>query len=161
MKEKTPKDLRAFRVFTIKEGTVIDHINAGAALKIIRLLNLAAENKIVTVGLNFSSKGLDMKDIIKVEKRELTPDEINRVAIFAPYATINIIRNFKVAKKFKVQIPDLIHHVIVCPNPKCVTNNDDTDTIFNVTSRNGSLKLRCQYCEKIFKQNEIREYKNN
>ncbi|MFH1790221.1 MAG: aspartate carbamoyltransferase regulatory subunit [bacterium] len=161
MKQKPPKGLRAFRVFAIKEGTVIDHIQAGSALKIIQLLNLSADNKIVSVGMNFSSKGLKYKDIIKVEKRELTPTEINKVAIFAPQATINIIRNYKVAKKFKVEMPKLIEHVIVCPNPKCITNNDETDTVFKVLSKNGQLKMQCYYCEKIFKQDEIREYKNS
>ncbi|PIT87497.1 MAG: aspartate carbamoyltransferase regulatory subunit [Candidatus Magasanikbacteria bacterium CG10_big_fil_rev_8_21_14_0_10_40_10] len=153
--------MRAFRVFAIEEGTVIDHIDNGVALKIIRLLNLAAENKIVSVGLNFSSRTQKYKDIIKVEKRELTPEEMNRVAILAPHATINIIRDYKVHKKFRVEIPQQIEHVIVCPNPKCVTNHDGTDTVFSVISRNHSLKLQCHYCEKIFKQEEIKEYKNN
>ena len=152
MREKTPKDLRAFRVFAIKEGTVIDHIDAGSALKIIRILNLADEQKIVSVGLNFSSKGLGMKDIIKVEKRELTPDEINRVAIFAPHATINIIRDFKVTKKFKVQIPDSIHNVIVCPNPKCVTNVEKITTRF---TRIETGLYKCEYCEKTYQISTI------
>lgn len=156
-----PKNLRPFRVYAIKEGTVIDHIDAGQALKIIRILNLADHDRIVSVGLNFSSKTLKCKDIIKVEKRELTPEEINRVAIFASRATINIIRNYKLIKKFKVEIPKIIEHVIVCPNPNCITNNDDTDSRFVVLSRNGELKMKCQYCEKVFRQKEIRRYKNN
>lgn len=162
MKQPPPKDLRAFRVFAIKQGTVIDHIDAGETLNIIRLLNLAADKRIVSVGLNFPSKTQKMKDIIKVEDRELTPEEINRVAILSPNATINIIRNYKVAKKFKVAIPEIIEHVIVCPNVKCVTNNDNTDTKFKVISnQNRQLKLKCCYCEKVYSQTEIREYKTN
>ena len=161
MKEKPPKNLRAFRVFAIKKGTVIDHVNYGQAIKMIRLLNLAGNDNVVSVGLNFSSKTSKFKDIIKVENRELTPEEMNRVAIISPRATINIIRNFKVAKKFKVEIPDIIEHIAVCPNPKCITNNDETDTRFKVMNKNKKLKLQCNYCEKIFNQDEIREYKNN
>ena len=161
MKEKPPKDLRAFRVFAIKQGTVIDHVKAGQTLKMIRLLNLAANNNVVSVGLNFSSKAEKYKDIIKVENRELTPEEINQVAILSPNATINIIRNYKVTKKFKAEIPEVIEHVVVCPNPKCITNNDETDTRFKVISKGKQLKLKCNYCEKLFNQDEIREYKSN
>jgi len=72
-------NIRPYKVFAIKAGTVIDHITAGHALKIVRLLNLADENRVVTIGLNFSSKKMKLKDIIKVENRELTKEEINRL----------------------------------------------------------------------------------
>jgi aspartate carbamoyltransferase regulatory subunit len=157
----TPKDLRAFKVFAIEEGTVIDHIKAGNALKIIRLLNLAEDNKIVSVGLNFSSKKMRLKDVIKVEKRELTPEEIGRVAIFAPEASINIIRNYKVAKKFKAQIPEVIEYVITCPNPKCITNNESVMTKFAVSYGKDGIHLRCHYCEKEYQEDEITNYKSH
>ena len=152
------KDLRAFKVFAIKNGTVIDHIKAGQALKIIKILKLYANDKIVTVGLNFPSKTLKFKDIIKVEERELNPDEANRVAILAPQASINIIKNFEVTKKFKVQIPDQVEKIIVCPNPKCITNNEPMKTVFSVTVNKDQTKLRCKYCEKTFDQEEIKGY---
>ena len=152
------KDLRAFKVFAIKNGTVIDHIKAGQALKIIKILKLYANDKIVTVGLNFPSKTLEFKDIIKVEERELNPDEANRVAILAPQASINIIKNFEVTKKFKVQIPDQVEKIIVCPNPKCITNNEPMKTVFSVTVNKDQTKLRCKYCEKTFDQEEIKGY---
>lgn len=159
--EIPPQNLRAFKVFAIKEGTVIDHITAGHALKIVRLLNLASENRIVTLGLNFSSKTLGSKDIIKVEKRELTPEEINRITIFAPEATINIIRDYQVAKKFKAEIPEVIENVIICPNPKCITNNEVIDTKFCVTCQKDGVHLQCHYCEKKFKEEEIIHYKQS
>jgi len=158
---KIAKDTRAFKVFTIKQGTAIDHITAGSALKIIRILNLAEHDKIVTVGLNFPSKQLRLKDIIKVENRELTPEEIARVAIFAPQATINIIRDFTVFKKFKAEIPKIIDYVIICPNPKCITNNEQMPSKFHVLNEKNVLKLKCHYCERAFKQTEIKDYKNN
>lgn len=156
-----PEKIRAFKVFAIKEGTVIDHIPAGQALKIIRLLDLPADKKIVTVGLNFKSKGLKLKDLIKVEKRELTPEEISRIAIFAPEATINIIRNFEVAKKFKAEVPKTIEYVIVCPNPNCISSHEEMDSKFHTLAENGGVKMQCHYCEKIFGGDDIREYKNN
>jgi aspartate carbamoyltransferase regulatory subunit len=152
------KDIRAFKVFTIKQGTVIDHINAGQALKIISILKLNSNDNIVTVGLNFPSKALKYKDLIKVEGRELNPDEANRVAILAPQATINIIRNFEVVKKFKVQIPEQVEKLITCPNPKCITNNEAMKTIFYVSASGQQVKLKCRYCEKTFDQSEIKSY---
>lgn len=155
---KENKDLRAFKVFAIKNGTVIDHIKAGQALKIIQILKLYANDKIVSVGLNFPSKTQKFKDIIKVEERELTAEEANRVAILAPQSTINIIRDFDVVKKFKVQIPEQVEKIVICPNPKCITNNEPMRTIFNVEVHKNDAKLRCKYCEKTFDQEEIKGY---
>jgi len=153
--------MKTLLVSAIKNGTVIDHIYSGQALKIVRILNLPDHKKTVTIGLNLRSKSKKTKDIIKVEDLELTAEEVNRVSILAPQATINIIRNYKVIKKFNVKIPKIIEHVIVCPNPNCVTNNDNADSKFEVVSQNGELGLQCYYCEKKFKESEIREYKNN
>ncbi len=152
---KNEKEIRAFKVFAIKKGTVIDHIPAGQALKIIQVLKLFNNEKIVTTGQNFPSKTLGKKDIIKVEDRELTPEEANRVAILAPTATINIIRNFELAKKFHVTIPDMVEKLIICPNPKCITNNELMSTIFYTKNNNTEVKLQCRYCEKTFSQNDI------
>lgn len=157
-KKESPNNLRAYKVFAIKEGTVIDHIRAGKALKIIEILKLDSNNKIVTLGLNFPSKALRKKDIIKVEKKELTPEEANRVAILAPQATINIIKDFKVIKKFKVHIPPLVEKLLVCPNPKCISNHENMDTCFSVINQKQLVKVKCKYCEKIFDQTEIKSY---
>lgn len=145
-------------VSAIKNGTVIDHISVGHALKIIRLLDLPAEKKIVTVGLNLPSKISGKKDIIKVEGRELTSAEVNEVAILAPTATINIIKKYEIIKKFKVEIPTKIEHVIVCPNPKCITNNEKMNSLFQVEKLVDTIKLTCHYCERSYRQEDIREY---
>ncbi len=155
---KPQNNLRAFKVFAIKDGTAIDHIAAGQALKIIRILNLASDNHIVSVGLNFPSKKLKFKDLIKVENRELTPEEISRVAILAPEATINIIRNFEIYKKFQAEIPDTIEQLIVCPNIKCITNHEPMNTIFHVQAEK-MVQLKCHYCERTYSQDEIKDYK--
>ncbi len=148
-------------VAAIKDGTVIDHIKAGHALKIIRLLNLADHNKLVTVGLNLPSKATRIKDLIKVEGRELTPEETSRIAIFAPQGTINIIKNYEVIKKFHAQMPDIVEYVIVCPNINCITNHEHMDSKFHVSEDKGEITLKCHYCEKSFSEKEIKEYKNN
>ena len=155
---KNEKQVRAFKVFAIEKGTVIDHIPAGHGLKIIQILKLYNNEKIVTTGLNFPSKTLKKKDIIKVEDRELTPDEANKVAILAPTATINIIRNFELVKKFKVEMPSQVDKIIVCPNPKCITNNENMETVFYTQINKDAVSLNCRYCEKTFLQEEIIEY---
>ncbi|MBT5337655.1 aspartate carbamoyltransferase regulatory subunit [Candidatus Falkowbacteria bacterium] len=152
---------KTLSVAAIKNGTVIDHITAGHALKIVRLLNLADHNKIVTLGLNLPSKENKYKDIIKVEGRELNPKELRRVAIFAPHATINIIENYEIVKKFKTEMPETVEYVIVCPNPNCITNNEIMDSKFHVKQEGKNIKLKCNYCEKSFDESEIQKYKNN
>jgi aspartate carbamoyltransferase regulatory subunit len=148
-------------VAAIKDGTVIDRIDAGHALKIIRLLNLAGYKEIVTVGLNLPSKAIGQKDLIKIEKLELSPEQINSIAILAPKATINIIKDYEVVKKFNTKIPEVVKYLITCPNPKCITNHDSTETKFEITNENGLIYMKCYYCEKEFKESEITEYKHN
>lgn len=146
--------MRAFKVYAIKNGTVIDHIPEGKGLKIIRLLGLKEWDNIVTLGMRLDSKHHGKKDIVKIEKRELTPQEVNKIAIIAPTATLNIIRNFKIAKKTQVAIPDVIEEIIRCPNPNCVTNHESVKTRFTLVKRK-PIRLRCYFCERIFKEEEI------
>lgn len=145
-------------VSAIKDGTVIDHIHAGNALKIIRLLNLAEHKKVVTVGLNLPSKSMGYKDIIKVADRELNEDEAGHIAILAPEASINIIKDYEITKKFNINIPEKIDYVMVCPNPKCITNNERMETSFYVKPNHKQINLQCKYCEKTFKQEDIKDF---
>ncbi len=151
MKEKT------LSVSAIKEGTVIDHILAGQALKIVRLLRLAADGKRVTIGLNLKSQSTGLKDIIKIENVFLTESQAAQIAIFSPSATVNVIENYKVAKKFHVRMPDAISSVLACPNIRCITNFEAIPTLFTVEENNSKVILRCKYCEKLFVRDEMRE----
>ncbi len=144
-------------VAAIRQGTVIDHITAGQALLIARILRLPMADKIVTIGLNLPSKLMHTKDLIKVEGRELSPEEANQVALFAPEATISIIRDYHTVKKFAVSLPENISGFIVCPNPKCITNNERMFSNFTVIAGQ-QIKVRCHYCEKIFRRDEINNF---
>ncbi|MDP2684614.1 MAG: aspartate carbamoyltransferase regulatory subunit [bacterium] len=146
--------MRIYKVYAIKNGTVIDHIPEGKGLDIIDLLNLRQWKKIVTLGIGFTSKRLGKKDLIKIEDKELTPEEVNKIAIIAPTATINIIRNFKRAKKFRVKIPDMIEGIVKCANPACITNHDNVSTKF-YQEKGKKPKLRCHYCERYFEHEEL------
>lgn len=148
--------MRAYKVFAIENGTVVDHIRSGMAVKLIQLLNLMSGNSIVSMGTRFPSKKMGKKDILKIENRELTPEEINQICLIAPEASINIIRNSEVHKKFTVEMPKTLAKVAKCPNPKCITNNEATATKFNLLP--GKEKFfACHYCEKQFTPSELAE----
>lgn len=143
-------------VSAIKDGTVIDHIPAGQALRILRLLNLTASKDKVTLGLNLPSKQLTFKDLLKIENRVLTDTEANEVAVFAPEVTINIIENFAVSKKIATQLPEIIVGAFICPNPVCITHVEPIQSFFYIEEHSKGIKLRCQYCEKQFDRDVVK-----
>lgn len=143
----------------IKNGTVIDHITAGQALTVIRFLNLADQNKLVTVGLNLPSQRIKVKDLIKVAGWEITAEQANQVALLAAAATVNIIRNYTVEKKFALELPTTIEHLLVCPNPMCITNHEPMDTRFAPSKRQTLVQVKCYYCERTFGLREIKEFR--
>jgi len=147
--------MRVFKVYAIKNGTVIDHIPQGKGLKIIHLLGLDKScNNIVTLGMGFDSKRYSKKDIVKIEKRELTAEEVNKIAVIAQTATLNIIRNYKIVKKHQVAIPEILEKIIRCPNPNCVTNHEPGKTKFLVIKKK-PIQLHCYFCERSFAIEEI------
>ena len=146
--------LRTFKVYAIKNGTVIDHIPVGKALELVDLLNLRQWDKTVTVGIGFTSKKHGKKDIIKIEDKELTPEEVNKVAVIAHTATLNIIRNFERVQKEKLQLPDEIVGIVKCPNPACITNHDNVQSKFFCEDKK-KLHIRCAYCERYFTEKDI------
>ena len=139
---------KELKVPRIKNGTVIDHITAGNAVKVLHILSIPkTTSSTVSVAMNVKSK-LGKKDIVKVENRELDPKEVNKIALIAPKATINIIRNYEVAKKHKVKLPDEIVGIVSCSNPTCVSNaNEPVETRFRIISRDPP-KIKCYFCER-------------
>jgi aspartate carbamoyltransferase regulatory subunit len=94
------------------------------------------------------------KGIIKVSNKFFRPDEINKIALVAPTATLIIIRNFKVVEKKKVEVPDSVEKIVKCFNPNCITNHENVSTRFTVIDKE-DLKLQCHYCEKITARDTI------
>lgn len=132
----------------IKDGTVIDHITAGNAVKVLHILGIPkTSSSIVSVAMNVRSK-LGKKDIVKVENRELDPNEVNKIALIAPKATINFIRDYEVAKKHKVKLPDEIIGIVSCSNPTCVSNaKEPVKSRFKIISKDPP-RIKCYYCER-------------
>lgn len=146
---------KTLSVSAIKNGTVIDHIPAGQALRILSLLNVAKLKNRLTLGLNLASKSLGLKDLIKIENRSLTEIEANEITVFAPKATINIIEEFEIVKKISTHLPDSIVGVFTCPNPSCITQAEPIKTYFYLEEYNKHIKLSCKYCEKQFERDQM------
>lgn len=134
-------------VAALRNGTVIDHIPPKAVFKIVEMLNLAELSDAVTIANNLPSSHFGKKGIIKVADMEFAQDVVNRIALIAPTAVINTIREYDVVKKEPVVLPDEIVGLVECRNPKCITRNEPMPTRF-ITIRNGAdTVLRCHYCE--------------
>lgn len=127
---------KELKVPLIKDGTVIDHITAGNAVKVLHIIGIPkGSSSIVSVAMNVKSK-MGKKDIVKVENRELDSKEVDKIALIAPKATINIIRDYEVAKKHKVELPGKIVGIVKCANPTCVSNtNEPVESRFKVICR--------------------------
>lgn len=146
--------MKVLKVDAIRNGTVIDHIPAGRVQRVMAILK-PRENDVVMMGMNFPSKAMKKKDIIKIEGRELTQDEVNSVALIAPKAKVSIIRDFQVVQKSTVQIPQRIEGLVACPNPKCITNAEPMMPIFNLVD-SSAREIACQYCERVFTADDMK-----
>ncbi len=135
-------------VSAIKDGTVIDHIPADNLFTVINILGLEHIGNQITFGTNLESKKYGKKAIIKVSDIFFTEEEINKIALVAPDAKLNIIRNYEVVEKHKLTIPDEIEGIARCFNPTCITNHEPVKTRFRIISQK-PLRLKCYYCEKI------------
>ncbi|MCS7373437.1 MAG: aspartate carbamoyltransferase regulatory subunit [archaeon GB-1867-097] len=148
---------KELKVQKIKNGTVIDHIAAGYALSVLRILGITGKEGItVSVVMNVPSEKLGKKDIVKVEGRELKKEEVNKIALVAPKATINIIRNYKIIRKDRIRLPNEIEGIISCINPKCITKGErePIKPKFTVIS-DKPIRLRCKYCGTILEIDDI------
>lgn len=143
------KDYKELAVAALRSGTVIDHIPSQNLFKAVKILGIEGMDRAITIGNNLESKRYGRKGIIKVADVEFPEQVINRIALIAPHAKINIIRDYEVAEKHAVQLPDTIVGIVKCPNPKCITNNEPMRTRFAVTDRTPEdVNLRCLYCNR-------------
>lgn len=147
----TPK--KELAVAALRHGTVIDRIPSNMLFKAVRILGLEYTGNALTIGNNLSSKHLGTKGIIKVADAEFAEQTLNRIAIIAPHAKINIIRNFEVVEKRTVSLPDEIVGIVRCANPKCITNHEPMATRFTVVDHD-DVTLRCHYCSQTVKSSE-------
>ena len=140
--------VKELKVSAIENGTVIDHIPAAAVFQVIKMLKLDVFDQMVLFGTNLESKKYGSKGIIKVSNKFFRPEELNKIALVAPHASIIEIRDFQVVNKTVVETPDKITGIVKCFNPNCITNIETITTRFDVVDKE-DIRLKCHYCEKI------------
>lgn len=131
----------------IENGTVIDHIQSENTLKVLKILKLNDEQ--IMIGVNFKSRKLGKKGMIKIADKILDMDELNKISFVAPNATVAIIKNYKIIKKSNLTFPKEFVSVLKCANNNCVTNHEKIKTHF-FTLCDLPIIVKCKYCEKTF-----------
>ena len=142
-------------VSALENGTVLDHIPAENVYKALDLLDLKGIESQITIGINLASKLHGRKGIIKIADKFFEDEELNKLALIAPKATVNVIRDFKVVEKKKITMPNEIIGIAKCMNPKCVTNHQPIKTRFTTIAKGDEISILCHFCEKISDTKDI------
>ena len=139
------------RVTAIKNGTVIDHVPAGKALSVLKMLGIDGNmSNPVSLVMNVPSQKMGGKDIVKVEDRELTQHELDRLALVAPDASVAIIRAYTVAEKMEINLTEEVVNVARCTFSNCITTNPMEPLPHRlIVTKREPLELRCRYCGKF------------
>lgn len=147
---------KTLRVSKIKRGTVIDHVTCGHGLDVVRILRISGHHGgAVTIALNVPSGKLGAKDVVKIEGRELSGEEVDKIALLAPKATINIVRDYRVVRKELVKLPNVLIDIIRCGNPACVSNSNEPITPKFYVDQSEPVRLRCHYCSFIMEKSDV------
>ena len=153
---------RELLIRAIKNGIVIDHIPSEKVFAIVEILKLKEYSQRITVATNMPSSSLGRKGIIKIEEKILEEKELNNISLLAPNVTINIIDNYEVVEKSKLDKLDKVVGLMKCDNPKCISNHENIETKFirveedlNENNLEEKTKYKCFYCEKIILEDEI------
>jgi len=150
---------KQLEVSAICSGTVIDHIATEHTFHVARILDLEEEPDTVLVAVNLDSGRLGKKGLIKVENKTLTQEMVNKIALISPQATLNIIEDYVLVRKIRVEIPDKVEGILQCFNPNCITNvpppSARPKTLFYAQSKQ-PLRLRCHHCERVMSAADMR-----
>lgn len=139
--------VKELKVSAIENGTVIDHIPASSVFQVIKLLGLENCSEQIFVGTNLESKKFVKKGIVKVSNRYFKDEEVNKIALVAPYASLIVIKDYQVVEKRTIELPDSFEGILKCINPNCITNHEDIMQKYYVINKESS-KVTCHYCEK-------------
>ena len=156
---------RELLIRAIKHGIVIDHIPSEKVFAIVEILKLKEYSERITVATNMPSSSLGRKGVIKIEEKILEEKELNNISLLAPNVTINIIDNYEVVEKSKLEKLDKVIGLMKCDNPKCISNHENIETKFirieenpenlNENNLEKKEKYKCFYCEKVILEDEI------
>ena len=130
----------------IKEGVVLDHIQAGKSMEIYKYLGLGKMDCTVAIIKNARSSKMGRKDIIKIEG-PLDSLDLDVLGYIDHTITVNIIRDERIVEKRCLSLPDRLVNVIHCKNPRCITSvEQELPQEFVLTDREKRV-YRCIYCE--------------
>lgn len=134
----------------IREGVVLDHIQAGKSMDIYKYLELEKLDCTVAIIKNARSSKMGRKDIIKIEGH-IDDAKLEILGYIDHNITVNIIRDEKIVEKRSLSLPNRIVNVIRCKNPRCITSiEQELPHIFYLADKEKEI-YRCQYCEEKYK----------
>jgi aspartate carbamoyltransferase regulatory subunit len=149
---------KTLMIEALETGTIIDHIPAGQGRYLLDLLCLESLQKPITLGAYLESTRLSKKDILKIPLYELTQEQLSKIGVFAPHATINRVKNHEIIEKFSPTLPNIISQILSCPNPRCITQHEFKKSTFKLIEERNQIFLSCHYCEKTFSRSEMAEH---
>lgn len=147
---------KKLKVAALRNGTVIDHIPSDKLFTVVSILHLDTCENQITLANNLESKKIGSKGLVKISDRALAQDETNKIALIAPNAKINIIRDYEVVEKRTLELPEEIREIVHCVNPNCITNHQPVVTRFFVMKEADKIRLKCRYCEREMKAEEVK-----
>jgi aspartate carbamoyltransferase regulatory subunit len=147
---------KKLKVAALCNGTVIDHIPSDKLFKVVSILHLDTCLNQITLANNLESAKIESKGLVKISDRAFAEDETNKIALIAPNAKINIIRDYLVVEKRPLSLPEEIREIVQCANPNCITNHQPVTTRFHVLNNDGDIMLKCHYCEREVSRDEAR-----
>ncbi len=147
---------KKLKVAALCNGTVIDHIPSDKLFKVVSILHLDSCKNQITLANNLESAKIGSKGLIKISDRAFAEYETNKIALIAPNAKINIIRDYVVVEKRALSLPSEIREIVQCANPNCITNNQPVTSKFHVLKNDDEIILKCHYCEREVKRDEVK-----
>ena len=145
----------------IREGVVVDHIPPGRAFTVLRVLGLLPPKPYsgrIAIVINAESGKMGRKDIVKIEGYGVEDLSLEALGIVAPGATVNVVREYKVVEKRKLDLPEEASGVLRCPNPTCITRKEREKATprMRLVSRSPA-KYRCVYCGSTISEEEFQD----
>lgn len=138
----------------IENGIVIDHIPKMASSKIVDMLHLHDKFEFYN-GINCHSHKLGRKDFIKIVNGDVSNEELNKIAMVAPGATVMRIKNFEIVAKIPITLLEDIRNIVKCPNTGCITNQEPYKITHFIKLSEKPMKIKCKFCERTFKEGEF------
>jgi aspartate carbamoyltransferase regulatory subunit len=129
----------------VNTGIVLDHIKAGKSMQIYELLGLEKLDCCVAIIQNADSSKYGKKDIIKIDgKIDLDFDILGYVD---NNITVNVVKDGKLEKKVRLDLPETLTNVIKCKNPRCITSvEQEIEHKFKLVDKEHKV-YRCVYCD--------------